>query len=239
MSSWTESLKALPARERLAWQKAITADAATQEVMPKQGPISRAYASGGPASTSKLMPSLESYSSTGQRLPAVTGTFSSTAEFLASSLYDAFEKAGVPLPVSFRSTVVEGGADPLVAAIRTSSLDAAYLLVVCKALQRRLVSDSEWIAERSSSALPVEGASETSKSRFPHLATLADGSLVKAASSRSSVIISTPSNVGPGHNDGLCTPQNSGTTVSATVCSAEESDMLDSVLNELMGSTRV
>lgn len=168
--SWTEALKALPARDRLAWQRTITQDVSAQAAMAKQGPFSRAYMSGEPSSTEQGGLPFEASSCAGQRVSAVTHKFPSTKQYLADALQEACDRAGAPFTPS---AVDSASANPLTDAIeQAASLDSAYRVIVAKALQRRLAGDAEWAAE---------AADPAASTRFQYLARIADGSLVAAA----------------------------------------------------------
>jgi hypothetical protein len=211
-SSWTEVLKVLPARDRLAWQKQISADTAAQVTQAKQGPFSRAYASGGPQA--KPSPTLFVDSST-------TRCLSSSAEFLAVGLHKAFIKAKVPLPADLSTA---GPEDPLVDSLRAAGLDAAYSIAVCKSLQRRLASDLDWATERPSG-------------RFAAAATLADGSLLAAvqASRDTAAAAAAAASASRGPSGASMQPTPTlRTPVQGDVVHQRQDDMLDSALDELL-----
>ena len=225
-AAWTDALKVLPARDRLNWQRAITADVAAQTAAPKQGPLSRAYSSGGPISPTGL-PIVEA--TVGKRVTGATQQFPSTADLLATTLRDAFEQAKVALPeMSEKGT--DSTMDPLVGAIRGASLDAGYRLVVVRALQRRLASDPEWAAEEAARAKEVG-----TDARFPALATVADGSLV-AAIAEHNASATTAVTSAAATSDGV---KAGGTATSAGVGGAAvrvEDAMLDAAMDELLNA---
>lgn len=227
-TSWTDALKVLPARERLAWQRVITADVAAQGAMPKQGPRSRAYVSGAQSSASTLASTLrpEPASSASSR------AFPSTADFLASTISEAFEKAKVPLPATFEMLPdsAAGASDPLVATIRAASLDTGYRLVIAKALQRRLAADPEWTAEAVTPAVATIDASAsatgTCAQRFAALASIADGSLVSAAAAAAAAPASGSSEASAGVGG--------GGAASGPALQQGEDALLDAAMAELL-----
>ena len=227
-SSWTETLKALPARDRISWQRSITADTATQSLMSKQGPFSRAYSSGGPAPASGI---LESSSEAGQRVSAVTRQFPSTADLLATALYDAFEKARVPLPASIVSYSLDPPStdalkDAIQRSLRQASLDTSYRIVVSKALQRRLVADPEWAAEVAGK-MPHGSEAEVSTARFSSLQSLADGSLVEALTS-GNILLGAPRATG-------CAAGGGASPAAVETSVTLRDNLLDSAMDELLG----
>lgn len=222
---WTDALKVLPARERLAWQRMITADVAAQGAMPKQGPRSRAYDSGGPPMSAGLAAIRPG------ELGLVAGSAlaaPSTADFLASVITAAFEKAKVPLPDALELPMdsTASASNPLAAAIRAASLDVGYRLVVAKALQRRLATDAEWTAERGVGAAAASAdASACPATRFASLASIADGALVSAAAAAAAAPVVRGSDASAGA---------SGAAAGAAASQQREDALLDAAMAELL-----
>lgn len=226
--TWTDALKVLPARDRLNWQRAITADVAAQAAAPKQGPLSRAYSSGGPNLPPTGLPIVEA--TVGKRVTGATQQFPSTADLFASTLRDAFEHAKVTFPeMSEKGTDSDSTTDPLVAAIRGASLDAGYRLVVVRALQRRLASDPEWAAEVAARA------KEAGTARFPALETVADGSLVAAIAEHNASAITAVTSVAVTSDavKGGGAAKSAGAGGSGTAVRVEDA-MLDAAMDELL-----
>ena len=190
--SWTAALTCLPPRQRLEWQRTITADVAEQAKAAKQGPSSRAYASGSEECDSQ--PGILGGSAFGRHLTAATLQLRSTSDLLAGMLVDAMAMAEVEPAVPFPSPARDASAADAESGVNSSSveerheaekacvaraisaagLDVAYAPVALKTLQRRLGEDAEWTEELASG----EGAA-----RFPGVALIAAGGALVAAQS--------------------------------------------------------
>ena len=227
-ASWTEALKVLPARERLAWQRTITADVIAQESSTKQGPFSRAYASAGHALTERgALPFEPLASSAGHRVAAVTNKYPSTADFLAAALREAFDKAKVPLPTRLEASATS---DRLEQAILQISLDRSYSVVVAKAMQRRLATDCEWNSEVPAANLPLG-----TKPRFEYLNSIADGSLV-ASVTAASVDAAASFRVSQASATGVSGSGSSASSQGNAEATSQDA-ILDSMMDELFASS--
>ena len=163
----------LPPALRLQVKRAVEADMAVQEGWAKAAggggahpPFSRAYASGS-SDTLQPKPGLGvfrglamSRSTCGGHLGTVSRRFPSTAGLLAGMLAEASKKAGVASPAlgflgggggtgagntsAASAPLPDPSLIPLATELSAQGLDAAYRVVLAKALKRRLAADPNW-----------------------------------------------------------------------------------------------
>ena len=246
---WTSALAALPPRLRLEWQRTISADVNTQLSDPKQGPLSRAYASGGP--DGDTLPGLIAGSAFGRHVTAASRKIKSTADLLSGMLVSAIGEVGVTPDIPFPQPVRGEGHDEAPAGLSSSSnsssinsssleelfeaekasvsraitaagLDAAYQPVVLKSLQRRLKDDAEWAEE---------AATSSTSDRFPGVSSIADGS-AKAAAEENLVRVHRARLAPPGASSGSSDASDEGSWRSPAT--SEVDDLLDSALDDIM-----
>jgi hypothetical protein len=166
-TNWVSSLSVLPAKERLAWQKTISADVVSQQSI-KPSILSRSYVNGATEdSGDSIFGSVSSKSSSESKVPYV-----SINDMLTKVLDKAIQQAriskrdDVALPVD------------LSASITAAKLDSAYTTLLAKYFTRKLPIDSAWIEEQKYVAASNP---ETGTSRFEAIRKVVDPSFLSSS----------------------------------------------------------
>jgi hypothetical protein len=193
VTSWVASLAVLPARQRLEWQRTITADVAAQKAAPRPGACSRvlaAYAGDGRLPRAPFPSAVDTRTllAAERRAPG-TGLPSLLEAMLAKSLAAAAAPQGAAAAAAAAarpSAVAEDRARQaaaVAARMREIGLDKAYGVLLARQFGLRLRADARFpgecgcAAEESTTATPHAEAS----CRFVHAGEAASGALLDKA----------------------------------------------------------
>lgn len=257
-TSWVSSLSVLPAKQRLEFQKQITADVAAQAAAPQPAPFSRTYASlreghgvvpasrreGAPEAVQAAVDgvldgssggaSLLPGSSTGAHLAAATRHVPPSTEALLARMIDAaFDVAGVPLPAALTTTQPSLGAAPS-RGPATDPLQAAVRDLRLDAPYRHVAA--RWLGRNLASAdgayAAQAAAGGEATARFAGTAALASGATTAACLAAWEAVQARRKAASSGGGVGGGSSSSSGG--GSAPPSGEADDLLDGALDELL-----
>jgi hypothetical protein len=191
VTSWVASLAVLPARQRLEWQRTITADVAAQKAAPRPGACSRvlaAYAGDGrlPLAPFRSAVDTRALCAAERRAPG-TGLPNLLETMLVKSFAAAAAPQGAGAAAAARSSEVaeerSRRAAAVAARMREIGLDKAYGVLLARQFGLRLRADARFPGECGYTADDLTSATAHAEPscRFPNAREAASGALLDTA----------------------------------------------------------